>query len=50
MVDLHSVAKVFMLCNFVERGSPKCERYFPHLEHNQGIMHLNEYQLQLIRE
>lgn len=39
MVDQYEVPSIFMLCNLIERGQIKCDRYFPRSdEANQGLM------------
>ena len=41
---------IFMLCNLIERGQIKCDRYFPQLDANNGVMAEKEYSIKLLED
>lgn len=47
MVEQYNVTVIFMLCNLIEKGKIKCDRYFPGKDSEEGRLIEREYEITL---
>lgn len=50
MVEQYEVPTIFMLCNLIEKGQIKCDKYFPQQDANNGVLVEKEYMVKVLED